>query len=98
MILAQTSDAAAAGGSIIFLLIQLVIGLAVLAFGIYCIIDSTKFDEATYAAAGQQKQTVLIITIVGVLCCIVASLYYWFGIRPKLQAAQSGGAVGGYAG
>ncbi len=67
-----------------------------LGFGIYCIMDHQKYDEATYAAAGQQKQQTLIICILGTICCGFASLYYYFGIRPKLEAAQSGGAPTGY--
>ena len=75
-------------------LLSTVIWLAGVGFGIYCIMDVQKHSEAAFEAAGTPKQTALIITIVGtVACClgIGASLYYWFGIKPKVDAAEAGG-------
>lgn len=93
-----TTDAGTAGAAIIINLISGVIGLGFFIFGIFCIIDVTKHDEAPFQAAGTPKNTALILTIVGLLCCGFVNLYYWFGIRPKvLQAEQGmGGAPGGY--
>lgn len=90
-----TTETTSAGAGIGILIVQLVIGLAVLAFSILCIVDVTKHSDAAFEAAGTPKQTALIITIVGLLCCLLANLYYWFAIRPKVIAAEQGGA-GGY--
>jgi len=81
--------------------LSLVIWLAFLAFGIVCILDVQKHSEEAFQAAGTPKQTALIITIAGtVLACgcigIAASLYYWFGIKPKVEAAEGAGGATGY--
>lgn len=90
-----TDTTTSAGAGIGILIVQLVVGLVVLAFSIWCIIDVTKHSDQAFEAAGTPKQTALIITIVGLLCCVLANLYYWFAIRPKVIAAEQGGA-GGY--
>lgn len=77
--------------------LSIVWGLAWLAFGVFCIMDLNKYDESVIEAAGQKKQTLLIMTIVGTLCCGFVNLYYYFGIKPKLDQAQSAGG-GGYTG
>jgi len=70
---------------------QIIWGLASLAFGIYCIIDVTKHSDAAFEAGGMPKQTALILTIVGTLCCLFINLYYFFAVRPKVEAAEQGG-------
>jgi len=65
--------------------------IAWLAFGIVCILDVQKHSDAAFEAAGTPKQTALIISIVGTVCCFAGSLYYWFGIKPKVEAAEAGG-------
>jgi hypothetical protein len=70
---------------------QSLIGLASLVFGIFCIIDVTKHSDAAFEAGGMPKQTALILTIVGTLCCLFVNLYYWFAVRPKVVAAEQGG-------
>jgi hypothetical protein len=72
-------------------ILSLVIWLACVGFGIYCIMDVQKHSDAAFEAAGTPKQTALIITIVGTACCLIGSLYYWFGIKPKVDAAEAGG-------
>ena len=67
------------------------IGLALFIFSIFCIIDVTKHSDAAFEAAGTPKQTALILTIVSAVCCGFISLYYWFGIKPKVDAAEAGG-------
>ena len=67
------------------------IGLALFVFSIFCIIDVTKHSDAAFEAAGTPKQTALILTIVGLVCCGFISIYYWFGIKPKVDAAEAGG-------
>jgi hypothetical protein len=78
-------------------LISLVWWVAWLAFGIYCIMDWQKHSEQAFEAAGTPKNTALIIIIVGLLCCFIGTLYYWFAIKPKVDAAEAGG-VGGPTG
>ncbi len=79
-------------------LFSLVIYVAWLAFGIYCILDVQKHSEEAFQAAGTPKQTALILTIVGLLCCGLVNLYYYFIVRPKVEAVEQGGgaAPGGY--
>jgi hypothetical protein len=72
-------------------LLSYAIGLAFFVFSIFCIIDVTKHSDAAFEAAGTPKQTALIITIVGLVCCGFVNLYYWFGIKPKVDAAEAGG-------
>lgn len=68
--------------------------IAWLAFGIICIMDVQKHSDAAFEAAGTPKQTALILTIVGTVCCGFVNLYYYFGIKPKVE--QSEGGAGGY--
>jgi len=77
-------------------LISIIWWVAWLAFGIYCIMDVQKHSEEAFQAAGTPKQTALILAIVGTVCCGFVNLYYWFGIKPKVEAAEQGGAAGGY--
>jgi len=77
-------------------LVSLVIWGASLAFAFYCYQDLQKHSDETMEAAGTPKQTALIIIIVGGLCCLLGSLYYWFVVKPKADAIESGGAPGGY--
>ncbi len=76
--------------------ISLIIYVAWLAFGVFCILDVQKHSEESFQAAGTPKQTALIMTIVGLLCCGLVNLYYWFGVKPKVDAVEQGGAPGGY--
>ena len=78
-------------------LISLIWWVAWLAFGVFCIMDTQKHSEEAFQAAGTPKQTALIITIVGTICCGFVNLYYWFGIKPKVDAAEAAGG-GGYPG
>jgi hypothetical protein len=99
-LLAQSSssgDAAAAGFGIIFILLATVIGIALLAFHIYVLVDLLKYSDGTWLAAGQNKTTWIVLWVVSWCCSLtlVLDLVYWFAIRPKLQAADAGGA-GGY--
>jgi hypothetical protein len=71
--------------------------VAWIAFGIYCVMDVQKHSEEAFQAAGTPKQTALILTIVGILCCGFVNLYYYFVLRPKVEQAEQGGA-GGYPG
>jgi hypothetical protein len=66
-----------------------------IAAGIYCILDVQKHSEEAFQAAGTPKQTALILTIVGLVCCWPVLLYYWFGIKPKVDAAEGAGGYGG---
>ena len=95
----SSSDAAAAGASLVFSLIFLVIGIALLAFHIYVLVDLLKYSDGTWQVTGQNK-TLWIVLWVLTLCCgfaLILDLIYWFAIRPKLQAAGSGpGAPGSY--
>jgi H+/Cl- antiporter ClcA len=101
-LLAQSSssgDAAAAGVSIVFSIILLVIGIALFAFHIYVLVDLLKYSDGTWQATGQNK-TLWIVLWVLTLCCgfaLILDLIYWFAIRPKLQAAGAGpGGPGAY--
>jgi len=78
--------------TVLNLIISLV-GLGLFVLSIFCIIDVTKHSDAAFETAGTPKQTALIITIVGLVCCGFINLYYWFGIKPKVDAAD---ATGGY--
>ena len=80
-------------GSTVF---SLVLFVAQIAAGVYCIMDMNKYPESTIEAAGQKKQTVLIILIASTACCWIGLLYYWFGLKPKFEQV-SGGTAGGYA-
>jgi len=64
------------------------------------LIDNGKHEEPAYIAAGTTKQTAMILCIVGLVACFPVGLYYWFGIRKKVLAAEAGGAGGapGYSG
>jgi hypothetical protein len=98
-LLAQSSsgDAAAAGISIIVLLISLIVSLGLLAFHIYVLVDLLKYSDGVWLAAGQNKTTWIVLWVVS-WCCgltLILDLVYWFAIRPKLLAANAGG-TGGY--
>ena len=56
-----------------------------------CILDVSKHSDAAFEAAGTPKQTALILKIVGTVCCGFVNLYYYFGIKPKVDAAEAGG-------
>ena len=71
--------------------VSVIWGLAWLAFGIVCILDVQKHSDAAFEAAGTPKQTALILAIVGTVCCGFVNLYYYFGIKPKVEAAEAGG-------
>jgi len=98
MLLAQTvdyttssTDTAAAGIGLIFVLIFGVIGFAIFVWEILAIIDTTKYPDSAWAASGQNKQTALIITILSLFTCFLLTAFYWFGIRPKVRAAANMG-------
>jgi hypothetical protein len=69
-------------------LIGWAIGLALFIFSIFCLVDLMKYSDAQWAASGQEKNTALIVCIVSLVCCGFLSLYYWFGIRPKVQGVS----------
>lgn len=84
-------DAAGAGVAIGILLISLVvmvISLALFVISILSIIDTTKHSDQAFVAAGTTKQTALIISILGLVICGVLGAYYWWGIKPKVIAAE----------
>ena len=90
MFLAQvtstSSDTAAAGAAVGVLIVFLVIGLAVLAFNIWVLMDILKRPDTAWTQAGQNKQLWLILWVVG-LCggfTTIVSLIYLFVIKPKL--------------
>jgi len=68
-----------------------IIWIAQIAFAIVCILDMQKHSDAAFESSGTPKQTALILNILGLICCWGFSLYYWFGIKPKVEAAESGG-------
>jgi hypothetical protein len=91
-----TSDtAASAGVSIVVLLVELVIGVALLALHIYTLVQILKYDDAQYTAANQNRGLWLALGIIG-FCCfgIVIDLIFLLAIRPKLQQATSYGYGG----
>jgi hypothetical protein len=98
-LLAQSSsgDAAAAGISIVIILLSLVISIGLLVFHIYVLVDLLKYSDGVWLASGQNKTTWIVLWVVS-WCCgltLILDLVYWFAIRPKLQAAESTGG-GGY--
>ena len=94
LLLAQTttsSDVGAGIGLSIMVLLIFAISIAVFVFQVLCIVDTTKYPDSAWASTGQTKQTWLILTIVGLFVCFLISLYYWFGVRPKVRAAANMG-------
>ncbi len=74
-----------------FYVINLVIGLAFLAFAIWCAVQANGYDDAKWQQTGQNKMLFVIGCPVGAFCCwpIGLGLCLWFllGIKPKLEAA-----------
>jgi hypothetical protein len=85
-----TDSAAAAGVSIVLLLIYLVVVLGLLAFHIYVLVDMLKHSDAAWQTSGQNKTLWIVLWVVA-FCCggIIIDLIYWFAIRPKLVAVGS---------
>ncbi len=87
-----TSESTGLGiGILILYLIGAVIGLACFVINILNIIDYTKHTDAAWAASGQSKSTALVVIILGFVCCNLLALYYWFGIKPSVTAAEQPG-------
>ncbi len=76
----------------------IVIGLLILALGIWVAVDANSFSDAAWQSAGQNKMVWMIVPIVGALICglvtIVMAIVYFTSIKQKLSAASSGGAPG----
>ena len=76
-----------------------IIGLALLAFGIYVCVDASKYPDAAFTAVGSKKSTWQIWPVVGGLCCGIAALIMgiiWFSSKKAaVEAAARGGAGGG---
>ena len=71
------------------------LGLVALGITIWGVVDALQRPDAAWAAAGQSKTTwVVLMIVLAFLCGLgwVVALVYLFSIRPKLIAAQSGGA------
>jgi hypothetical protein len=90
-----TSDTASAGAGIVILLVELVIGVALLAFHIYTLVQILKYDDSQYTAANQNRGLWIALGIIG-FCCfgIVIDLIFLLAIRPKLQQASQYGYGG----
>jgi uncharacterized BrkB/YihY/UPF0761 family membrane protein len=84
---ATSSDVGAGVGITILVLLIFALSIAVLVFQVLCIVDTTKYPDPAWEAAGQNKMTWLILTVVGLFVCFLISLYYWFAVRPKVRAA-----------
>ena len=98
MLAQVTYETTSAGASAAVLIVYGVIALAIIGFQIWFITKILAYDEATYTAAGQNRQLWMILGIVGICCSLwwVIDLIWWFAIKPKLEQAPSGGA--GYGG
>lgn len=68
-----------------------IVWIVQIAAAVYCYMDIQKHSDAAFEAAGTPKQTALILTIVGGLCCWLTLIYYWFAVKPKVEAAEAGG-------
>jgi hypothetical protein len=93
-ILAQSSSSSGVGAGIaitILVLLIFAVSIGVLVFQIVCIIDTTKYPDSAWVAAGQTRTTWLILNIVGLFMCFLLSLYYWFAVRPKVRSAAGVG-------
>ena len=99
MLLAQTvdyttnssADAAAVGITLIIFLVFGLIYLGVFIWAILAILDVNKYPDTAWAAAGQNKQTWLILNIVALFTCLLITAFYWFSVRPKVRAAAGMG-------
>ncbi len=83
-----TTSAADAGVAIGVLLVALVIGLAVLAFNIWVLLDILRRSDQAWTSSGQNKQLWLILWVVG-LCggfTTIVSIIYLVAIKPKVAA------------
>jgi hypothetical protein len=92
----SSSSSSGDAAAFLFLIVYVVFVLAVLAFKIFVLLDILKHSDAAWQASGQNK---VLWIVLWVFCCggIVFDLIYWFAIRPKVLAAESGpGAPGGY--
>lgn len=63
-----------------------------LALAYFCYTDLQKHSDSAFESAGTPKQTALIIIIVGVFCWLGLA-YYWFAIKPKVEAAEGSGGL-----
>jgi hypothetical protein len=73
-----------------------IIGVLVLIFVIWALVDAATKPTWAWEAAGQNKTLIVVLLVVGIFCGIVGIVtgIVWFAsIRPKvLAAAQGGGA------
>jgi hypothetical protein len=92
--LAQYSNSATAGrGAVVA--ISVVVGLAVLGFTIYAIVDIARRPNWAFQQAGSSKAAWLVPIIIGIFICGLLSLGFsiaWFVSKRKVvQAAEAGG-------
>jgi hypothetical protein len=88
------------------LIIQIIIGLAVLAFSIYVALDINKRSDGAFKAAGTTKGLWMGLSIgggvLGLCCCpllgIIVPIIWLASYRNKVDAAGGGPAFGGPAG
>jgi len=70
---------------------SLIIWVIQIAAAVYVYQDIQKHSDAAFEAAGTPKQTAIILAVVGALCCWLTLVYYWFAVKPKVEAAEGAG-------
>lgn len=74
-----------------------VVGLALLAFGIWVCVDASKYPDWAFERAGSKKSTWQIWPVVGGVCCGIPALIMgiiWFASKKaQVEAAATGGAA-----
>lgn len=83
------------GVSVGILIAYVVVGIAVLAFQIWFIVQMMKPSEEQYTAAGQNRTLWIVLGILSLLCLgcigiIIVDAIWWFSIKPKIEQAGSG--------
>ena len=79
----------------------LLLSLAALVLSVWALIDAATRPTWAWEASGQNKTLWIVLNVVGLFVCgLVIGLIYLLAIRPKVAAAQQGGAggAGGYGG
>jgi hypothetical protein len=68
-----------------------VVGVLVLAFVVWGVVDAARIDESAWAAAGQSKIVWILFMAIGFIACgligVFATVIYFATIRPRVKAA-----------
>ncbi|MEZ5142903.1 MAG: hypothetical protein R2726_10350 [Acidimicrobiales bacterium] len=88
-----TYETESTGVAVGLLIVYLVISIAFLAFYIWTLLQILKPSDAAWQASGQNKGLWIGLWVFGLVCGfgLIIALIYLFAIRPKVQAAETGG-------